>query len=36
MTGKPDHSFQSLILTLQQYWARQGCVNGHYYADGNG
>ena len=26
MTAKRDHSFQSLILTLQQYWARQGCV----------
>ncbi len=22
----PDRSFQGLILTLQQYWARQGCV----------
>ncbi|HMM13214.1 MAG: glycine--tRNA ligase subunit alpha [Parvibaculum sp.] len=26
MTAKRDRSFQSLILTLQQYWARQGCV----------
>jgi len=26
MTARPDHSFQSLILTLQQYWARAGCV----------
>jgi glycyl-tRNA synthetase alpha chain len=26
MTAKPEHSFQSLILTLQQYWARRGCV----------
>ena len=26
MTAKPDHSFQSLILKLQAYWARQGCV----------
>lgn len=23
---KPDTSFQGLILTLQTYWARQGCV----------
>ncbi len=22
----PDRSFQGLILTLQQYWAKQGCV----------
>src|SRR6478672_11141433 len=22
----PDHSFQSLILTLQRFWAEQGCV----------
>ncbi|MBI1262636.1 MAG: glycine--tRNA ligase subunit alpha [Rhizobiales bacterium] len=26
MTAKRDHSFQSLILTLQDFWARQGCV----------
>jgi glycyl-tRNA synthetase alpha chain len=26
MTAKRDHSFQSLILTLQHFWARQGCV----------
>ena len=26
MTAKPDNSFQSLILKLQAYWARQGCV----------
>jgi glycyl-tRNA synthetase alpha chain len=25
-SAKPDTSFQGLILTLQQYWARQGCV----------
>ncbi len=23
---KPDKSFQDLILTLQNYWAAQGCV----------
>jgi glycyl-tRNA synthetase alpha chain len=26
MTDAPDRSFQGLILTLQSYWARQGCV----------
>jgi len=26
MTAKPDHSFQSLILKLQTFWAGQGCV----------
>ncbi|HVG80704.1 MAG TPA: glycine--tRNA ligase subunit alpha [Methylomirabilota bacterium] len=26
MAAKPDTSFQSLILKLQRYWARQGCV----------
>ncbi len=26
MTNAPDRSFQGLILTLQQYWAREGCV----------
>ncbi len=26
MTQAPDRSFQGLILTLQQYWAQQGCV----------
>ncbi|HOP20649.1 MAG TPA: glycine--tRNA ligase subunit alpha [Parvularculaceae bacterium] len=24
--NSPDQSFQGLILTLQQYWAQQGCV----------
>jgi glycyl-tRNA synthetase alpha chain len=26
MSQKPDRSFQGLILTLQHYWAEQGCV----------
>ncbi len=26
MTDAPDRSFQGLILTLQRYWAEQGCV----------
>src|SRR5690348_18425900 len=26
MPAKSDTSFQSLILTLQRYWAEQGCV----------
>ena len=26
MSAKPDRSFQGLILTLQHYWAEQGCV----------
>ena len=26
MTGTPPNSFQSLILTLHQYWSEQGCV----------
>jgi len=26
MTEAPDRSFQGLILTLQHYWAKQGCV----------
>lgn len=26
MTAKPDNSFQSLILKLQAFWAKQGCV----------
>jgi glycyl-tRNA synthetase alpha chain len=26
MTGTPPKSFQSLILTLHQYWSQQGCV----------
>ncbi len=26
MTATRDHSFQSLILTLQHFWAKQGCV----------
>ena len=26
MTPKPPSSFQDLILTLQRYWAEQGCV----------
>lgn len=26
MTAKSDHSFQSLILKLQTFWAGQGCV----------
>lgn len=26
MASKPDTSFQGLILTLQYYWAAQGCV----------
>src|SRR6201990_831569 len=25
-TMRPDRSFQGLILTLQRYWAEQGCV----------
>ena len=25
-TASPATSFQSIILTLQQYWAQQGCV----------
>ena len=26
MTAKQQKSFQGLILTLQHYWAAQGCV----------
>jgi glycyl-tRNA synthetase alpha chain len=26
MTGTPPNSFQSLILTLHEYWSEQGCV----------
>ncbi len=26
MTAAPDRSYQGLILTLQHYWAQQGCV----------
>jgi glycyl-tRNA synthetase alpha chain len=26
MANQPDRSFQGLILTLQQFWAAQGCV----------
>ena len=26
MSKKPSHTLQSVILTLQQYWADQGCV----------